>query len=139
MKNKYYLLLILSFVFIFSSCKEEIIPTELTLTVTTQPEGGNSVNTVSCEFEGALSVPEQSIQVTVEGWWEDGNHENAALKDSEQVTFNSENIVSKSTVYSAASGYVLLNYYWVKFKWTDDAEAHEIESGKAYCTNNYGK
>jgi len=137
MKKQYYILLILSFVFVFSSCKKEIIPTTLNLSVTTQPEGGNEVNSVSCEFEGTVSVPDQSIPVTVEWWWENGDHENATMKDSEQVTFNSENSVSKSTVYSAASGYILLNYYWVKLKWTDDEGSHEIESGKAYCTNNY--
>ena len=144
MKKSYYIPFILSFVFLFSACKkEEITPdppppdVTLNLSVTNQPDGGNQVNTVSCEYDGSVSVSDESIQVTVEWWWEDGNHENAALKDSEQVTFDSKNTVSKSTVYSAGSGYVLLNYYWVKFKWTDDDGSHEIESGKAYCTNTY--
>ena len=60
-----------------------------------------------------------------------------AISLSEQVTFNSENSVSKSTVYSAPPGYILLNYYWVKFKWTDESGAHEVESDKAFCSTGY--
>ena len=137
MKKSYFIIIILSFVFIFSSCKEDIIPTELNLIVSSNPQGGTQVSSVSCSFDGSVSVPDQSVQVTVEWWWEDGNHSNAEMKDSEQVTFNSENTVSKSTVYSAGSGYILLNYYWVKFKWTDDNGSHEKESGKAFCTSGY--
>jgi len=138
MKKNYYLLIILSIVLIFSSCKkEEILPTTLSLNVTTQPQGGTQVNTVSCEFNGTVSEADKSISVTVEWWWEDGNHENAALKDSEEVLFSSSSPVSKSTTYSAGPGYVLVNYYWVKLKWTDDNGAHEIESGKAFCTTGY--
>ena len=109
----------------------------LNLSIITQPEGGAQVSSVSCSFEGAVSAPDQTAQVTVEWWWENGNHEDATLKNSEQVTFSSENTVSKLTVYSADPGYILLNYYWVKFKWADDSGAHEIESDKAYCTSGY--
>ena len=68
MKKSYYILLILSFAYVFSSCKKEILPTELSLSVITYLQRGISENSVSCDFEGSVSVPDQTIQVTVE-WW----------------------------------------------------------------------
>jgi hypothetical protein len=139
MKKLLYFLAVSGFIFLITSCDkdDETTPTVLSLNVKTQPEGGRSVNSVSCEFTGSLNVSDKSVQVTVEWWWESLDHENSKLMNSEQVTFSSVNSTSKSTVHSAASGYILLNYYWVKFKWTDDNGSHEIESGKAYCTNSY--
>ena len=121
----------------FSFCKKEIIPTELILSVTTNPQGEANADSVTCSFNGAVSVPDQSVQLTVEWWYEDENHENAEMKNTEQITFNSETAVSKTTVYSVSDGSILKNYYWVKFKWTDDSGTHELESDKAFCETGY--
>jgi len=142
MKKLFYFLAVFGFIFLITSCDKDddetvVKKATLDLTVKTQPEGGKSVNSVNCEFTGAVSTSNKSIQVTVEWWWESLDHSNSKIMNSEQVTFSSTSATSKSTVYKAGTGYILLNYYWVKFKWTDDDGSHEMESGKAYCTNGY--
>ena len=111
-------------------------PTVLNITITQHPEGGNDVNKVSVEYEGIVSGTIEPISVTVQWWWEDGNHENPNMMNSEETVFNSNNVTTKTTLYSAPVGYVLLNYYWVKLIWTDDTGSHELSSSKAYCTHN---
>ena len=48
-----------------------------------------------------------------------------------------KNILENYCSDVVVAGYILLNYYWVKFKWTDDNDSHELESGKTYCTSSY--
>ena len=109
--------------------------TNLSLTVTEHPDGGKQVSQVSANFEGVISGTVSPVSVTVEWWWEDGNHDNSKMVDSEEIIFNSSNVTTKSTIYKAATGYILLNYYWVRFIWTDDNGQHEIKSSKAFCTS----
>jgi hypothetical protein len=116
--------------------------TVLNLSVTSNPDGGNEVGLVSCTFQGYLeaigggmlgSKETETISVTAEWWWENADHENAELKDSETFTFSTETPTSFTTTYSAGTGYILLNYYWVKLTWTDADGSHTLESGKAFC------
>ena len=107
----------------------------LNLTITEHPDGGKQVNQVSAKFEGAITGTITPVSVTVEWWWEDGNHENSKMVESEEIIFNSGNVTIKSTIYKAPASYFLLNYYWAKFTWTDDNGQHEIKTSKAYCTS----
>lgn len=109
--------------------------TNLSLTVTEHPDGGKLVNQVSANFEGAITGTVTPVSVTVEWWWEDGNHENSEMQESEEIIFNSSNVTLKSTIYKAPPNYFLLNYYWVKFTWTDDNGQHEVKTSKAFCTS----
>lgn len=86
------------------------------------------------KFDG--TVVHLSVETRVEWWWEDSNHENAILKDWAPYGFSSPNdnaVISKTTVYTAKTGYILMNYYWVKISWDDDNGHHLVESSKAYC------
>ena len=113
----------------------EPLPTTLNLTITEHPDGGKQVNQVSAKFEGAITGTITPVSVTVEWWWEDVNHNNSKMVESEEIIFNSGNVTIKSTIYKAQVGYILMNYYWVKFTWTDDNGQHETETSKAYCTS----
>ena len=117
-----------------SSCKkDDPEPTKLNVTISQQPSGGNNMSSVSVKIEGIISGTVKPIDVTLEWWWENGYHTDQKLKSSTQFNFNSNSTTSKSSVWPAASGYYLLNYYWVKITWTDDSGAHSLESAKAYC------
>jgi hypothetical protein len=116
--------------------------TLLDLTITTHPQGGGSVERVSCTFEGFLETigggmfgpnDTEPVSVSAEWWWEDSNNQNDELMDSETFTVTNETPTSFTTTYSAATGYILLNYYWVKLTWTDAEGSHTVESGKAFC------
>lgn len=137
---KIILSLCIAVLFVFGACKKEEdppqpVPTTLNLSITDHPVGGNKISEVSAKFEGTIGGEVTTISVTVEWWWEDGNHANAKMMDSEELIFNSSNVTKKSTIYKAAVGYVFMNYYWVKLSWTDDSGQHNKESSKAYCTN----
>jgi len=116
------------------SCGSEDVDTLLDLTITEDPQGGAQVSSVTVEFEAALVDGETPISVTVEWWWENAVHEDDEMKDSETFSVASQTPMTFTSTHSAASGYILLNYYWVKISWTDEAgEDHEVESDKAYC------
>ena len=136
MKKIIILILAVASVSLLTTCQKDKTPAEtnLSVSITQQPSGGAQVNTVSVRFSGIISGNVQPVAVTVEWWWEDGYHSNAKLKSSDEHTFNSSSTTTKSTAWSADSGYILLNYYWVKITWTDDSGSHLIESSKAYCT-----
>ncbi len=144
MKKIVFILITFSLAFVITGCQDkdddpEPAPppakTTLNVTITEHPEGGNNINQVSAQFEGKILGKVTPCSVTVEWWWENGNHENPSMKSSEEILFNSANVTSKSTIYKAPVGYILNNYYWVKFKWTDDDGQHELETSKAFCTN----
>jgi len=116
--------------------------TVLDLSITSQPVGGESVDRVSCSFEGSLeavgggmfgSEDTDPVSVSAEWWWEDANNQNDELMNTETFTFSSETPTTFTTTYTAGTGYILLNYYWVKLQWTDGEGTHTLESGKAFC------
>ena len=110
--------------------------TFLDITITEHPEGGANVPSLSCEFEGDLTGGDESITATVEWWWEDSNHENDQVIDSETYTFSSQSTVSHTTTITAASlgGDILLNYWWVRISWeNEDGSDEEVESNQVYC------
>ena len=134
MKKIMLMILPVMMLFLFQGCKkDEVSSSTLLITFTSHPQGGTQVATVSSGFDGIVVGNAKAIEVTAEWWWEDANHQNSMIKKTEQITFSSNNNTSKSTAYSASSGYILLNYYWVKLKWTDDSGVHTLESGKAFC------
>lgn len=114
--------------------------TSLNVNITSSPQGGRNVSRLSCSFEGYLTASGglfggvHPITTSVEWWWENYFHSDAKIMKSETYEFSTTGVQRYSTVYSAAPGYVLLNYYWVKIKWTDeDGVSHTRESSKAYC------
>ena len=135
MKKFRLLIIALVTVSLFNTCQKDKTPAETNLTVliTRHPTGGIQVNSVSVYFTGEVLGNITPVSATVEWWWEDGYHSNSKLKSSTEYTFNSSSTTSKTTVWSADSGYILLNYYWVKIRWTDDNGDHLLESSKAYC------
>ena len=76
--------------------------TYLNLTITEHPDGGKRVNQVSANFEGVITGKVTPVSVTVEWWWEDGNHENSKMQESEEIIFNSGNVTIKSTKHLLA-------------------------------------
>lgn len=137
MKKITLLILAIITVSLFSTCQKDKTPAETNLNVliTQNPSGGSQVNSVSVQFSGKITGTVKSVPVIVESWWEDGYHSKSKIKSSTEYTFDSASTTTKSTVWSAATGYILLNYYWVKITWTDDDGQHFIESSKAYCTS----
>jgi len=108
--------------------------TTLDLTITEDPQGGAQVSSVTVEFEAGLVDGDTPITVTVEWWWENAVHEEDEMMDSENITVSSQTVQTFTSTYSASSGFILLNYWWVKIKWTDEAgDSHEVESDQAYC------
>lgn len=137
------LTIILGSMLLLSGCISK--KTSLNVVITSSPQGGRNISRLSCSFEGCLTASGglfggvHPITATVEWWWENYFHSNAKVMKSETCEFRTTGPESKSTVYSAGSGYVLLNYYWVKIKWTDeDGSSHTVESNKAYCYKLYG-
>jgi hypothetical protein len=108
--------------------------TLLDLTITEDPAGGSQVTSVTVEFEAALVDGDTPITITLEWWWENAVHENDTKMDTETFTASSQTTTTFTSTYTADAGYILMNYYWVKIKWTDEAgESHEVESDQAYC------
>jgi len=135
-KKNYILLLTLMITILLSSCKKDDPSlTKLNINITKQPTGGSQVNSVPINFQGIITGTVKPIVVTVEWWWENGFHSDQKLKSSTQTTFSSGHSTLKSSVWSAPSGYYLLNYFWAKISWTDDDGPHLIESSKAYCVS----
>lgn len=132
--KNFILLLTLMLAFAISSCKkDDPDPTRLSVNITQQPMGGSDLNVVSVSFEGIISGTVNPINATVEWWWENGFHMDQKMLSSSEVTFNSGSVTSKSSAWSTAAGYSLLNYFWVKITWTDDDGPHTLESSKAFC------
>lgn len=146
MKKFFYLGSIIVLMLVFAvGCNPFKKPdTLLVVAITSNPQGGNLTSSVSCTFTGTLetsggglfaSKTPDPITATVEWWWENYYHEDQGQKKSETFTFSTEDAESETTTYAADSGYVLLNYWWVKISWTDgDDTPHTLESSKAYCS-----
>jgi PKD repeat protein len=107
--------------------------TVLNLAITSQPQGGSQVQSVSVGFDGNITGYVRPVHVSAEWYFQPATGGNPKLKSSTELTFDSANITSKSSVYSAPPGYVLANNYYLKLIWTDDAGQHSLMSDKAYC------
>ena len=132
------LLIMLSSMLLLSGCISK--KTSLNVIITSSPQGGINVSRLSCSFEGCLTASGglfggvHPITATIEWWWENYFHTDAKVMKSETHEFRTTGTERSSTVYSTSSGYILLNYYWVKIKWTDEnGTSHTRESSKAYC------
>ncbi len=116
-------------------CKKEPEPTIVNVVITENPSGGSRQRSVAVAYDVTMSGEIRPIDLTIEWWWENGFHTNEKIIATEVFTMNAGSIVSKSSVYSVDAGYYLLNYHWVKIKWTDESGQHVIESAKAYCSS----
>lgn len=133
-KASFIILLFLSTTALFNSCKKEVEKTVLFLYVSKHPEGGvNVFGPITAEITGKIYGPVKEIDLVIEWFWEDGNHENSKMVQNETVIFNLNEEMTISTEHELW-GYIFLNYYWIKVSWQDDEGYHMIESGKAYCT-----
>ena len=145
MKFKNVLSLIALIAMITVGCSKDP-KTKLIISFTQHPSGGDGVSSVSTQFRGKLDFTKgkkfiffsegdpKPITATVEWWWENYYHQNQEMIKTETQIFNSESYSTRSTIFNAGSGYVLLNYFWVKIHWTDDEGSYSIESDKAYCS-----
>jgi len=98
------------------------------------PIGGYDITEVDCAFTGELIQGNEPITAYVEWWWEDAYGSNDQMVWSGYYIFDSDEPELATTYFSAPTGYILLNYYWVKIHWTnEDGSSREIESNKAYC------
>jgi hypothetical protein len=122
--------------------------TTLDVSITQQPVGGYAITQVTCGFSSTMTTTggglfgnkePMPITLSAEWWWEDGTHSNQQQMKSETFTFTLNETKSNSITYDSAPGYILLNYYFVKFKWTnEDGEVMTMESSKAYCQMTNG-
>jgi hypothetical protein len=112
------------------------LPTKLDITITQEPSGGSQINQVKVKFSGIITGKIKPVDVTVEWWWENAAHANTAMEGTTDFTFDSGISTSKSSTFAAPYGYILLNYWWVKIIWTDDAGDHLLESDKAFCSSS---
>lgn len=148
MKKFFYLASIIVLMLVFAvACNPFKKPdTALVVSITSNPQGGSQRSSVSCTFTGTLetsggglfaSKTPAPITATVEWFWENYYHENETQQKSESYTFTTDEAESQTTTYSASTGYILLNYWWVKISWTDgDGTPHTVESTKAYCSSS---
>lgn len=133
--NKFFLIFLffLSSSVFLNGCKKEVEKTLLSLNISKHPEGGAWTYDLTAEITGKIIGPLKEIDVVIEWYWEDGNHEHRSMKSTETVVFNSNEEMTVPTEY-VLYGYVFLNYYWIEVSWWDDDGHHLIESVKAYCT-----
>ena len=120
---------------VFCSCSKDPDPTEVHVVITQHPSGGKQQESVSVTFDAQLKGEVKPIELTIEWWWESGDQTTQQLVDTERITINTSGTTSRSAVYRTAPGYILLNYYWAKIRWSDDTGQKEVESGKAYFTH----
>jgi len=132
MKNHSIYILLLLTVSLLSTCKKEDPPTRLGINIMVQPQGGRYSTSVSVIFGGTITGTIKPVIVTVEWWWENGYHSEQQMVYTQDYIFDSGNPTSKNSICYAASGYYLLNYYWVKISWTDFDGPHTVESDKAF-------
>ena len=144
MKSTVWCFLFATILLFLAGCSRTKPKTTLDINFSQHPSGGHNVSSVSAQFRGRLDFTKgkgifqskgspKSITVTVEWWWENAYGANAQKIESSSVTFYSESYSTQSTYHSASPGYVLLNYWWVKIRWSDDDGSHRIESSKAHC------
>lgn len=138
MKKNLFLFPVMIAIVLFSGCKKVNDSVEdkrlLSITITQNPTGGSQIEQLTVKFDGTLAC--LLVEARVEWWWEDSNHQNAKHKKNDFFTFSSPNnnvVISKTAVYTAETGNILMNYYWVKIYWDDENGNHVVESNKAYC------
>lgn len=137
------LIIMLGSMLLLSGCISK--KTSLHVNILSHPQGGRNISHLSCSFEGYLKASGglfggvHPITATVEWWWENYFHSDAKIMKSESHEFKTAGLEMCSTAYSTSAGWILLNYYWVKIKWTDEnGSSHKIESAKAYCYSSSG-
>ena len=108
--------------------------TTLDLTITSHPEGGVNIQSVSCTVEGELIGGDDPVTVTIDWWWEDAAGLNDEIYSTETYTFSENQPIEHTTTYDVPAGFFLLAYWWAEFTWSDDDGSHSIESNKAFCT-----
>lgn len=136
--NMYYrifFILILS-ILLISGC---LLPslTRLSIVIIEHPKGGYNVNYLQCIFKGWLTSTSNfvtPITAYVEWWWENYYGSGDKIVASGSWIFTSKDPEYIITSLKAPSGYIFLNYYWVKIWWYDeDGKYNKVESSKAYC------
>ncbi|MEO0081732.1 MAG: hypothetical protein ABIL25_05480 [candidate division WOR-3 bacterium] len=105
----------------------------LTLQITSQPQGGQYVTTLSCTFEAyTMEVcPGGGIRnVRVLAYWmtAQGNH-----KETEYSFGPTPDPISYTTTFSAPPGMFLDKTFWVEFHWQDANGSHVVKSQEAVC------
>lgn len=120
--------------------------TTLSVSFSPQPQGGTDVNVVETtvnirrNFNDNSNIFQSSpdpddILVTFEWWWESGDGRN-----TERMTRNTRTIRSSSESYNAritaGTGYVFMNYYYLRVIWTDDRGQREARSRKVFFSSS---
>ena len=116
------------------SCGGDKEDSILSISILIPPTGGQGVTAVSCTFDAHLTQGSEPIEVAIEWWWEDafGLHDQVVSRTFEEYDNTAPS--TYTTAYYANPGYVLLNYYWVEFKWqNEDGTYGWITSQKVYC------
>ena len=126
-----YIILLASLMVSCAGDKEDSI---LTLTILIPPTGGSDVMSVNCTYDAHLTQGSDPVEVAIEWWWEDafGMHDQVVSRIFEEYDNTAPGTFT--TDYTAIAGYILLNYYWVEFKWqNEDGTYGWITSQKVYC------
>nr|BDD47197.1 hypothetical protein 8 [Balneolaceae bacterium] len=146
MKRSFIIILVAFFTI---SCGKGEGETTLDIFVDQHPVGGTSVSSVDAIFDITRNFEDKSsilqakgepkdITIEVEWWWMSGDGASTEMVESETYTVSSDSDRIRYS-YSAGSGYILLNYYYAKVRWTDDSGSYEIDTDEAYCTSSSNK
>jgi hypothetical protein len=115
------------------SCKENN-STRLNLSITTQPHGGQGVNTVSCTYEGTswstIDNEEFPDPITVTTFWQTPH--SRYNQESHTWTYHNQTQVI-TTSRSAPSGMYLDKPHWLVIQWSDKGGDYVIVSDTAEC------
>ena len=136
-------IILLLLMYALSSCSTGDGRTVLNIDIYNHPDSGYQVDYVRANFEVEREFIDESnifqtagepddIQITIEWWWQAGDF-SETRKVATRTTYINQDFDSFTTTYYAESGYVLLNYYWVRIIWTDDDGTWYVESNKANC------
>ena len=124
--KKLFLLILVLFVL---GCGSTAQKTLGDIKIQTNPAGGINRTFVDCWFTSKSTG--NPINLTVEWWWQNGfGFGDRVIKSETKIAAASNLQIVK---YEAPAGYILLNYFWVEIKWTDDEGFHALKSSKAYC------
>ncbi|HEC78628.1 MAG TPA: hypothetical protein ENI34_05740 [candidate division WOR-3 bacterium] len=109
--------------------------TQLEITITEHPVGGENISELSCTFEGRLINGTTPITATIEWWWTYGSTAQKECQHREEHTFDSQKSEEVTTTLSAPPGYVFNDYFWVEISWQDeDGTEQKVESHQVRCT-----
>jgi hypothetical protein len=140
------ILTLLGSMLFLTNCAKGVGETTLSVSFADHPDGGTNVTSVSATIRADRNFNDKStlletkpepdpISVTVEWWWENAFGAGDQILKTESFVVES-NTKTFTTTFNASSGFVLVNYFWVKVSWTDKDEnstQRTLESSKAYC------